>query len=63
MGEFTHLDYLLKMMEKFEQEHGHEMGNRKTHKISLIHQHNVDAYINLQKARGIKQNLKEWMYI
>jgi len=28
----THLDHLPKMVEKFELEHGHEMGNRNTHK-------------------------------
>jgi hypothetical protein len=28
----THLNHLLKMVEKFEQECGHKMGNRKAHK-------------------------------
>jgi hypothetical protein len=29
---FIHLDHLPKMVEKFERERGHEMGNRKAHK-------------------------------
>jgi hypothetical protein len=40
------------MVKKFEEEGGHNMGNRKVHKISPIHQHNIDEDINLQKVGG-----------
>jgi hypothetical protein len=43
----AHLEHLPEMVEKFEQEGGHKMGNRKAHKDKSIHQHNIDEDINL----------------